>query len=1182
MFLLIFAMFGFNPILLISQPLNVRITDYGETGPLWDPSLVINPTDTNNFIISMVGKLSDVNRVHYYYSTDATQSWGMNRLEINNPGWNSEEPRIAFSKSGNGWIVYSSYLNSDKFNNNGIYAARTSAKGSYWPVTKTVVENKVENGSIFEDDPDITVTGGLSPQVYVIWTKRFSDTTKSKIFIARTSDASTTGNFQDITQVSFDNSVNSFAPSIGSAGDTLFMVWLNSKREIIFDLSLNGTSTLSNEIQIASNVNIIDTAYIFYNKKIEVKSSPSIAVDASMKTIYVVWSENGTTIYFKKVSYNNGAIAVSPLYPTHKIKVSNEIGLNWNPRITLSPDRKNIYVSYYHINSGDSTVSVRVASSCTDGMTFTHSNITDTTFSLGTFKSLGRSMGIAALTDRVYPIWCDTRDGYKLLYMANEEKIIFGVKQLMSNNFNFSSIRKWNGEYFSGLWNGYLANYNDKLGNPDSIILSLNSNQVFLADTSYMGWPGSEKFYNWGEIDNYVVQQSLIVTQAQKSISSRFQQVDSSIVITTGIIDFPGVEGGYIEFSDPWLIDSLNQLGRINRGSNAVFRTVQCPFSPVTSPTYKGMFLNQDPELSPVFYSLRVPRTQVIGNFTSTFEKFTVEGAELVQDTRVPFSSDTNYYQWVVIFREPTAFIRLLYKATRASLTKKMNSGWNLISLPVQSQTVLKDNLLPSSSSEAFTYDQNLGRYVVKDTLKKGIGYWVSYSDSESVMLTGTTIYSDSVPVKAGWNMVGSISIPFDRIYSIPTDNIVSSFLSYEGGDYIPNSTILPGNGYWIKVEQDGSVIYNRNTYDPELPPLFIAQPPPPPGAPLTPVLLSPVNGATGVANPPTLCWNESETATSYNLQVATSSAFTTVVYQANGLTSTCSFAGGLSYSTTYYWRVKAVNEFGESNWSSIRWFTTKSAPLPDPDPDPCITSSSITALDEFTIVNGNGNKQTLYAKNGKNKLDVGFTNFDMPPEPVGGIFHAKFKTDKFIENIPPGKGLLKIPIKVKNAQYPITVEWKIKENNGVSYWISRTGNDKDKQPISGNGSIGLGSTKDGDIIIIAQAIDPCGDLESKSGFRGNTEEQVSRLPEEFKLEQNTPNPFNPTTIINYQLPIDNWVTIKAYNILGEEIATLVDEMKDAGYKSVTFDGSNLPSGIYFVRMNAGSFNDVKKIVLAK
>lgn len=89
-------------------------------------------------------------------------------------------------------------------------------------------------------------------------------------------------------------------------------------------------------------------------------------------------------------------------------------------------------------------------------------------------------------------------------------------------------------------------------------------------------------------------------------------------------------------------------------------------------------------------------------------------------------------------------------------------------------------------------------------------------------------------------------------------------------------------------------------------------------------------------------------------------------------------------------------------------------------------------------------------------------------------------------------------------------------------------------------------------------------------------------IPREYAMAQNYPNPFNPTTAINYQLPIESWVTVKVYNILGEEIATLVDELQVAGFKSVTWNAQQLPSGIYFVRMQAGTYSNVKKIVLAK
>jgi hypothetical protein len=96
------------------------------------------------------------------------------------------------------------------------------------------------------------------------------------------------------------------------------------------------------------------------------------------------------------------------------------------------------------------------------------------------------------------------------------------------------------------------------------------------------------------------------------------------------------------------------------------------------------------------------------------------------------------------------------------------------------------------------------------------------------------------------------------------------------------------------------------------------------------------------------------------------------------------------------------------------------------------------------------------------------------------------------------------------------------------------------------------------------------------------TEDYNPLVPASFDLFQNYPNPFNPFTIINYQLPIDNLVTLKVYDVLGRELTTLVDRYIEAGYYEVIFDASNLPSGLYFYKLNAGSFTSVKKMLLLR
>jgi hypothetical protein len=90
------------------------------------------------------------------------------------------------------------------------------------------------------------------------------------------------------------------------------------------------------------------------------------------------------------------------------------------------------------------------------------------------------------------------------------------------------------------------------------------------------------------------------------------------------------------------------------------------------------------------------------------------------------------------------------------------------------------------------------------------------------------------------------------------------------------------------------------------------------------------------------------------------------------------------------------------------------------------------------------------------------------------------------------------------------------------------------------------------------------------------------QLPQSYKLFQNYPNPFNPTTTIKYDLPVDARVTLKVYDLLGKEVLTLVDGFVPAGYYQVQLDGSRLSSGVYIYRISAGTFTDVKKLLILK
>ena len=89
-------------------------------------------------------------------------------------------------------------------------------------------------------------------------------------------------------------------------------------------------------------------------------------------------------------------------------------------------------------------------------------------------------------------------------------------------------------------------------------------------------------------------------------------------------------------------------------------------------------------------------------------------------------------------------------------------------------------------------------------------------------------------------------------------------------------------------------------------------------------------------------------------------------------------------------------------------------------------------------------------------------------------------------------------------------------------------------------------------------------------------------LPTAFALDQNYPNPFNPATTIDFALPKDARVTLQVYNVLGQQVATLVDEVRQAGYHSVQFNAGQLASGLYIYRIAAGDVTMVKKMMLTK
>jgi len=188
---------------------------------------------------------------------------------------------------------------------------------------------------------------------------------------------------------------------------------------------------------------------------------------------------------------------------------------------------------------------------------------------------------------------------------------------------------------------------------------------------------------------------------------------------------------------------------------------------------------------------------------------------------------------------------------------------------------------------------------------------------------------------------------------------------------------------------------------------------------------------------------------------------------------------------------------------------------------------------------------------------------FIMPPQPPEEVFDARFKSNQIIELI-EAKGTKEIPIVLTNPSYPITIMWEIKSNKVTASLKI----DNEKIPLKNKGSY----------ILQNQTNEIYLQLQGKSD-----------IPDEFCLLQNYPNPFNANTNIQYNLPSNSRVRISIYNLLGQEIETLVEEFQEAGYKTISWNGSDHSSGIYFYKIEAFSvgvhpklYTQVKKMLLIK
>jgi|WetSurMetagenome_2_1015567.scaffolds.fasta_scaffold31694_2 M6 family metalloprotease-like protein len=232
------------------------------------------------------------------------------------------------------------------------------------------------------------------------------------------------------------------------------------------------------------------------------------------------------------------------------------------------------------------------------------------------------------------------------------------------------------------------------------------------------------------------------------------------------------------------------------------------------------------------------------------------------------------------------------------------------------------------------------------------------------------------------------------------------------------------------------------------------------------------------------------------------------------------------------------------------------------------VSDIDLTTLDKFIITDANGNSQSLYVSNTDIDTTMRNIEMDLPPLFSELPFDSRFEYDEFVKKVSIDSGTVDLSILVHSNSFPVSLIWEINPENGINYsFLCDSGLGKTSSISTTKGSAKFNNLDNNKIQLFASA---------------DKVNSLSVLPTGYSLEQNFPNPFNPATTIKYALKNDGRVTLKIFNILGEEIKTMVDEVKSAGYYQIDFNASSLASGVYIYKIQAGAFLNSKKMILLK
>ena len=430
-------------------------------------------------------------------------------------------------------------------------------------------------------------------------------------------------------------------------------------------------------------------------------------------------------------------------------------------------------------------------------------------------------------------------------------------------------------------------------------------------------------------------------------------------------------------------------------------------------------------------------------------------------------------------------------------------------------------------------------------------------------------------------------------------------------------SNLIPGSDYKWRVRSfDGATYSAWSTV------AIFSIVPSVSNAPIIPVPSWPVGGAIVYSNSVQLSWylGASGNGLTYEVELRTGSLNGTPTIL--GIASTNTTVNALTPSTTYLWRVRSTNGIITSGWSATESFqtigTTATVTIPvlswpiggatvytnSPLLSWFLNSSSIGITYELkystnsnmtgvtTISNLATSQITL------NGLNSGTTYYWQVRSFDGTVYSAFSAAESFVTFA--GNNLLVVPVAASPAE-GISVE----SSSAMLSWFLPTAGEAAKYELqysknsemqnatnlemNSNNKLVGGLESGKTYYWRVRSINENGDVSAYSSVEKFTPvsavtgiEDQKEISTEFKLEQNFPNPFNPTTTLSFSIPVEGFYNLDIFNILGEKVASLQNGFLNPGVFKSTFDGKNLSSGVYFYKLYGNNVNLVRKMMLIK